>query len=40
MSGLDWLLDLNPAIRSQVLSDLLGAPAEIVAAERERVASD
>ncbi len=33
-----WLLDSDPAVRWQVLSDLLGAPAEEVAAERSRVA--
>ncbi len=36
----DWLLDSDPAIRWQVLRDLLDAPAEIVAAERARVATD
>jgi len=35
---LDWLLDADPAIRWQVLGDLADAPAEIVAAERARVA--
>jgi hypothetical protein len=34
----DWLLDSDPAIRWQVLQDLLDAPAEEVAAERARVA--
>jgi hypothetical protein len=33
----DWLLDADPSIRWQVLRDLTGAPAEIVAAERSRV---
>jgi hypothetical protein len=37
---LDWLLDSNPAIRWQVLRDLAGAPTEIVAAERARVANE
>jgi hypothetical protein len=37
---LDWLLDSDPAIRWQVLRDLADAPAEIVAAERARVASE
>jgi hypothetical protein len=32
-----WLLDSDPAIRWQVLSDLLGAPADEVSAERARV---
>lgn len=34
-----WLLDAAPAIRWQVMQDLLGAPAEAVAAERARVAT-
>ena len=38
MAVLDWLLDSDPAIRWQVLRDLVDAPAEIVAAERARVA--
>ncbi len=38
MTVLDWLLDSDPAIRWQVLRDLVHAPAEIVAAERARVA--
>ncbi len=33
---LDWLLDSDPAIRWQVLRDLVRAPREVVAAERER----
>lgn len=36
----DWLLDSDPAIRWQVLQDLQHAPAEQVAAERARVASE
>jgi len=36
---IEWLLDSDPSIRWQVLQDLIGAPAEQVAAERERVAS-
>jgi hypothetical protein len=36
----DWLLDSDPAIRWQVLDDLAGAPAEVVAAERERVSRE
>jgi hypothetical protein len=35
-----WLLDSDPAIRWQVLQDLIGAPAEEVAAERARVATE
>jgi hypothetical protein len=37
---LDWLLDSDPAIRWQVLRDLVDAPAEAVAAERARVATE
>ena len=40
MRTLDWLLDSDPAIRWQVLRDLVRAPAEVVAAERARVATD
>jgi len=40
MNVLDWLLDSDPAIRWQVLRDLVHAPAEIVAAERARVATE
>lgn len=40
VSVLDWLLDSDPAIRWQVLCDLTDAPAEVVAAERARVAEE
>lgn len=40
MAVLDWLLDSDPAIRWQVLRDLADAPAEVVAAERARVATE
>jgi hypothetical protein len=40
MSELDWLLESDPAIRWQVLRDLVEAPAEVVAAERARVATE
>jgi hypothetical protein len=40
MSVLDWLLDSDPAIRWQVLRDVVHAPAEVVAAERARVATE
>ncbi len=40
MTLLDWLLDSDPAIRWQVFRDLADAPAEIVAAERARVAAE
>jgi hypothetical protein len=36
----EWLLDSDPAIRWQVLRDLVRAPAEVVAAERARVATE
>ena len=35
-----WLLDSDPSIRWQVLRDLIGAPADEVAAERARVATE
>src|SRR5262245_19798711 len=35
---IQWLLDSDPSIRWQTMQDLLGAPAEEVAAERARVA--
>ena len=37
---IDWLLDADPSIRWQVMRDLTDAPAEVVAAERSRVASE
>ena len=37
---LTWLLDSDPAIRWQVLRDLIGAPAEAVAVERARIAKE
>ena len=37
---IDWLLDADPSIRWQVMRDLTDTPAEIVAAERARVASE
>jgi hypothetical protein len=40
MAVLDWLLDSDPAIRWQVLRDLVHAPAEVVTAERARVATE
>jgi hypothetical protein len=39
-SVIDWLLDADPSIRWQVMRDLSDTPAEIVAAERTRVASE
>jgi hypothetical protein len=40
MQVTDWLLEGDPAIRWQVLADLLGAPAEQVATERGRVETE
>ncbi|HUQ82071.1 MAG TPA: hypothetical protein VM076_13055 [Gemmatimonadaceae bacterium] len=37
---IDWLLDADPSIRWQVMRDLTDAPADVVAAERARVASE
>ena len=39
MNTTDWLLDSDPAIRWQVLRDLTHAPADVVAAERARIAT-
>jgi hypothetical protein len=36
----EWLLDSDPSIRWQVMRDLTGEPAESVAAERSRVATE
>ncbi|HEY1302537.1 MAG TPA: hypothetical protein VGF24_03255 [Vicinamibacterales bacterium] len=38
--AIDWLLDTDPSIRWQVMRDLTDTPAELVAAERSRVASE
>src|SRR5689334_25447145 len=35
-----WLLDSDPSIRWQVMRDLISMPAEEVAAERARVATE
>ena len=40
MDVIDWLLDSDPAIRWQVMRDLTETPADIVAAERARVAAE
>ncbi|WP_435743990.1 hypothetical protein [Microbacterium sp. PMB16] len=40
MDVIGWLLDSDPAIRWQVQRDLLAAPADVVAAERARVAHE
>ena len=39
-SVIQWLLDSDPSIRWQVMRDLIGAPADEVAAERARVATE
>ena len=40
MTVIDWLLDADPAIRWQALRDLADSPADVVAAERARVAGE
>lgn len=40
MDVVDWLLDSDPAIRWQVMRDVLDAPPDEVAAERARVARE
>jgi hypothetical protein len=40
MTVRDWLLDSDPAIRWQVLRDVVHAPADVIAAERARVAGE
>ena len=40
MTVLDWVLEGDPSIRWQALRDLADAPAEVVAAERARVATE
>ena len=40
LSVIDWLLDSDPAIRWQAMRDLTDAPADQVAAERARVATE
>src|SRR5689334_12724096 len=37
---IEWLLDSDPSIRWQVMRDLIGVPAQQVAAERARVATE
>jgi hypothetical protein len=39
-SVIDWLLDSDPSLRWQVMRDLTNAPANEVAAERARVATE
>ena len=40
MTVIDWLLDGDPAIRWQVMRDLTHEPADVIAAERARVATE
>jgi hypothetical protein len=40
MTVIDWLLDSDPAIRWQVLRDVLHEPPDVVDAERARVATE
>jgi len=40
MTVIDWLLDSDPAIRWQVMQDLLDEHPDAVAAERARVAHE
>jgi hypothetical protein len=37
---IEWLLDSDPSIRWQVMRDLIGSPAEEIAAERARIATE
>ncbi|HJS19338.1 MAG TPA: hypothetical protein VJ785_11370, partial [Anaerolineales bacterium] len=39
-SVIRWLLESDPSIRWQVMNDLIGAPADEVAAERAKVATE
>ena len=40
VSVIPWLLDSDPAIRWQVMRELMHQPAEVVEAERSRIASE
>ena len=40
MTVMDWLLDSDPAIRWQVMRDLIHAPADAVEAERARIVQE
>jgi len=40
MTVIDWLLDADPSIRWQVMRDLTGEPADVVATERAKVATE
>ena len=40
MTVIDWLLDSDPSIRWQLMRDLMYEPADVIATERSRVATD
>jgi hypothetical protein len=40
MTVIDWLLDADPSIRWQVMRHLMHEPADVVAAERARIATE
>src|SRR5512140_3424140 len=40
MTVIDWLLDSDPSIRWQVMRDLTHDPADLIEAERSRVATE
>ena len=40
MTVVDWLLDSDPAVRWQVMRDLIHEPVGVVAAERSRIATE
>ena len=40
MNVIDWLVDSDPSIRWQVTRDLTHGPADVVASERSRVATE
>ena len=40
MDVIDWLLDSDPAIRWQVMRDLIDAPPDAIAAERAKIATE
>ena len=40
LTVIDWLLDSDPSVRWQVMRDLTHEPADVIAAERSRVATE
>ena len=40
MTVVDWLLDADPSIRWQVMRDLTHEPADVIAAERSKIATE